>query len=402
MLAHTKRRSATKRGGGRFYDALEAKRLLALAPLPQMTTNVEQFAQTVEDAVVRVDDQQRLLIRTTGGNNRVDFNLGFNFLHVNRGSFAELALELDPTQYDQIIVVSGGNDVAQVSGQNLFAQMHPDKLWVSAEVGALGSNDLAPIQIHASGFERMQVDDHLYGDVGPFIHTSNNRIRMYGSDGVDRLDMNSNSNFAIATSAKLIGDGYFYSSNVFGDLFVSGGGGEDFAALAGTRGFPGNAFFVAESTTGDDVYYGRDNLSRISNELWDGRFLDFETQRIDLLGGEDRSVVKDSAAANTYYRVAGDDLVGAYRRFIGSEFIEVSGANIERDTLFRPHETDAVFSESAERFSYTSANFPDGDVTVDENSNENSEDDVVLPGLGEEIIPDYFRWTFTSFERLVG
>jgi len=277
--------------------------------------------------------------------------------------------------------------------------MHPDKLWVSGAVGPRGSDALSPIEIHGSNFQRLEVNDFSYGDVGPFIHTSNNRIRMYGSDGVDRLNMASDSNFDIATSVTMNGEGYSYSSNVFGDLYVSGGGGEDFASLAGTRGYGDMPFAVSESTNGNDTYIGSDNYSRISNELWDARFIDFETQRVDLLSGEDRSFIEDTLPANTYYRVDGQDLVGAYRRIIGSEFIEVNGAGTASDTLYRPEVTDAVFSEADGEFSFSSIEQTlDDDVGAEQDDN----DEVIFPNNGIETIPDYFTWKFVSFERLVG
>ena len=398
MFACNKRRNSNPSGdASKSYAALEARQLLAFAPLPEMTTDVAEFAQTVDDAVVRVDDQQRLIIRTTGANNSINISLEQSYLYVNRSSFDALALEIDQSQYDQIILISGGDDSVSFSGVNLTAQLHPDRVWVSSGLGPFGENDKTPIQINGTNFERLEVNDSSFGDFGPTIHSSQNRIRMFGSDGVDRLTMQSNNAFAIATSASLVGDGYHYSTNAFGDLFVSGGGGEDFASLAGTRGYADDAFLVSGSSSGDDVYIGRDNFSRISNELWDGRFVDFETQRVDLLSGEDRSFVDDTDPENTYYRVDGQDLVGAFRRFIGSEFIEINGADTPADTLFRPDTavTDAVFSEAAGEFNFASTNpIPDGDDT--------EEDDNGLPNISQESIPDYFAWTFTSFERLVG
>ena len=398
IFACNKRRISNPSGdASKSYAALEARQLLAFAPLPEMTTDVAEFAQTVDDAVVRVDDQQRLIIRTTGVNNSVDFRLDQGYLYVNRGSFNALALEIDQTQYDRIILISGGDDSASFSGVNVTAQMHPDRLWVSSGLGPFGQDTKTPIQINGTNFERVEVNDGSFGDVGPVIHTSQNRIRMYGSDGVDRLTMESSNNFAIATSASLVGEGYYFSSNTFGDIFVSGGGGEDFASLAGTRGYADDAFIVSSSTSGNDVYFGRDSFSRISNELWDGRFVDFETQRVDLLSGEDRSFVEDTEPSNTFYRVDGQDLVGAFRRFIGSEFIEINGADTPGDTLFRPDADalDAVFSESDNEFNYTSTTpIPNGDDTED--------DDNSLANFGQETLPDYFAWKFTSFERLVG
>lgn len=394
FFASTKRRSGNRHSdASRSYVSLEARRLLALAPLPELTTDVAEFAQTVDDAVVRVDDQ-RLIIRTTGESNLINIRLELNYLQVN-ASFDSLALEIDPSQYSRIILISEGDDVARVSGSDLDAQLHPTRLWVSGDVGPFGSDDLSPIQINGTNFERLEVNDSHLRDAGPFLHTSDNRIRFYGGDGVDRLDMSSESDFAITTSVSLVGDGYHFSSNAFGDLFVSGGGGEDFATLAGTRGFTESSFFRSESANGDDVYFGRDNFSRISNDLWDGRFVDFETQRVDLLSGEDRSNIVDTLPASTFYRVDGQDLVGNFRRIIGSEFIVVNGGDIDSDTLFRPDLVDGVFSETSDEFGLTQGDLPNddgGDVV----------DDGEFRPLFEERIPDFLAWRFISFERLVG
>jgi len=398
FFASTKRRNASQSGDASIsYASLEARRLLAFLTPPLLTNDVAEYAQTVEDAVIRVDDQQRLIIRTTGESNRVDFGLEHNYLQVNRESYSTPALQIDPGQYDRIILISEGDDQARVSGRNLVAQLHPDKLWVSASVSLPGKDVLYPIQIHGSNFERLEVNENHFSDVGPFIHTSNNRIRMYGSDGVDRLDMSSDENFAIATSVSMTGEGYHYSSNVFGDLYVSGGGGQDFASLAGTRGFADGSFVISESTTGNDVYVGRDNYSQISNELWNGRFVDFETQRVNLLSGEDRSVIEDDSPSNTWYRVDGQDLVGNFRRIIGSEFIEIDGGSTGADTLFRPDEIDAVFIVSADEFQFRSDELSGSNVAGEEDGDE----ELILPYI-EETIPDYFAWKFVSFERLVG
>lgn len=382
------------RATGVGYASLESRRLLALAALPETTTDVAEYAATIEDAVIRVDDQQRLIIRTTGDVNRIDVRLEFNYLQVNRTSFSQLALQIDPGQYDQIILLSGGDDVARVSGRDIVAQLHPDRLWVSGEVGTVDGDESAPFQIHGSNFEHLEVNQDIPGDVGPFIHRSNNRIRLFGSDGVDRLNMTSDNDFAIATSATLTGDGYFYSTNVFGDLFVDGGGGEDTAALTGTRGFAGNTFPFSESADGRDVYFGSDEFSRISNELWDGRFLNFETQRVDLLSGEDRSFVRDELRENTFYRVDGRDLVGAFRRFIGSETIEIDGS-ATTDLLNRPDEVGAILSQTDNGYSYTSTSDSTG-------SSDEGNVDLVSPLSSSEIFPDTINWHFDSFERLFG
>jgi len=339
-----------------------------------------------------------LIIRTTGDESRIDISLENNFLHVNRDSFGALALEIDRSQYSQILLLSGGEDVVRISGDNLVGQMHPNSLWVSAPVASDASAQFPNLQIHGSNFEHVEMNDSHFQDAGPFIHRSNNRIRMYGDAGVDRLNMRSSSGFAIATSVSMAGEGYFFSANVFGDLFVSGGGGDDFASLVGTRGFEENSFVLSESTTGNDIYFGSDNLSRISNELWDGRFVDFETQRIDLLSGADRASVSDSQQNDTYYRVDGEHLVGAFRRMIGIESIDIDGAGTGVDSLTRPDLSSGQFSEEADQFRYS---FEAAEHTEDR--------DVVTspPPVGDvfavtpEIIPADFSWTFSSFEQLL-
>ena len=179
FFASTKRRSGNRHSdASRSYVSLEARRLLALAPLPELTTDVAEFAQTVDDAVVRVDDQ-RLIIRTTGESNLINIRLELNYLQVN-ASFDSLALEIDPSQYSRIILISEGDDVARVSGSDLDAQLHPTRLWVSGDVGPFGSDDLSPIQINGTNFERLEVNDSHLRDAGPFLHTSDNRIRFYG------------------------------------------------------------------------------------------------------------------------------------------------------------------------------------------------------------------------------
>ncbi len=401
MFIASIKRQRTRRvteNASKSYAALEARQMLTFALLPEMTTDVPEFAQTVDNAIVRVDDQQRLIIRTTGDANRIDVQLEQNFLQVNRANYSTLALEIDPTQYDQIVLLSGGQDVVRVSGENLRAQLHPDQLWVSAPIEGASSN----LQIHGRDFERVEVNDDHRQDVGPFIHRSNNRIRMYGSDGIDRLNMTSSNDFAIATNASLTGDGYALSSNVFGDLYVTGAGGDDFASLVGTRGFSPKAFLLSDSPTGNDVYFGRDNHSRISNDFWDGRFVDFETQRIDLLSGQDRGIVMDSQRSGAYYRVDGEQLVGAFRRMIGIETIAVDGTETSIDSLVRPDSTLGQFADADTQYVYQ--------FDAAQNSENRSVAFVVPPegfpifggGVAREIVPANFYWKFSLFERLVG
>jgi len=355
-----------------------------------MTTVVSEFAQSVDDAVVRVDND-RLIIRTTGAENRIEMRIGFGYLQVNRDGYNDLALQIDPAQYNSILLLSGGDDFVRVSGSHLTAQMHPNRLWVSAEYAPFGGDILERVEINGSNFEHVEVNQEDLRDFGPYILQGNNRIRMYGGAGVDRLDMSSKSSFAIATSATLTGDGYFLSSNAFGDLYVTGGGGDDFASLAGTRGFiDDSAFFVDGATDGSDVYTGRDNWSRIQNDLWDARFVDFETQRVDLLSGEDRSIVEDTSQPAYWYRVDGSDLIGGYRRMVNVELIEINGSATSSESLARPSGDSGVFTEKVDLMTWSSDDAVAIDPLID------------TPFFPPQILPDYFDWKFHGFDRLVG
>lgn len=369
------------------YSTLENRRLLVFAPLPEMTTDVAAFAENVSDAIVRID-QDRLIVRTTGDQNRVDIHLEYGYLQVNRDDYFAQALEIDASQYSQILLLSNGEDAVRVSGIDLQAQMRPDRLWVSTDSVGQYRGEPSSMEIHGSDYEHLEVNDSHNRDVGPFIHTSNNRIRMYGNDGVDHLDMSSKSNFAIATGAMMQGEGYYFSSNAFGDLYVSGGGGGDFATLVGTRGFTEDAFFFNESANGSDSYFGADNYSRITNDLWDGRFVDFETQRVDLLSGDDTSVVRDNLRDASWYRVDADDLVGAFRRMINVETIQIDGIQTATDSLYRPEPGNGTLIEGTNEYEY-SGQFAESDSEVE------------FGPMSKEIIPDFFNMKFSSFEQLL-
>ena len=99
-----------------------------------MTTNVSDFAVVVEDAIVRVDND-RLVIRTTGQENQIEIRLDHGFIQVNRNSQFSTALQIDPAQYQQIVLIGGGEDHVKVWGTELTAQIHPDRLWVSRKAG---------------------------------------------------------------------------------------------------------------------------------------------------------------------------------------------------------------------------------------------------------------------------
>ena len=350
-----------------------------------MTLDVAEFAQTVDDAVVRVDSD-RLIIRTTGAANIIDIRVDSGYLQINNNALDELALQLDPNQYSSIVLLSGGEDRLRTWGSGLVAQMHPNRLWVQADFAPFGGDILERIQIHGTNFDHLEVNEDNLNDAGPYLLTSNNRVRMHGSAGVDRLNMSSDSSFAIATSVSMAGDGYTYSSNAFGDLYVTGGGGDDFASLVGTRGFTEDGFFVPLEADGNDIYEGNDNSSRIRNDFWDARFVDFETQRVDLLSGDDRSVVSDTGAA--WYRVDGADLVGGFRRMINVETIEINSSSTANYTLLEPQDDSGVFVRDPGQWSWSSS----PSFTLDPD----------MSNFPEQIRPEYFDWTFARFDRLVG
>jgi len=394
FFASNNRRSKRSRSASTGYVSLEGRQLLTFVPLPTViTTDVAEFSAAVDNAVVRVDDQRRLIIRTTGQENRIDVQLEYGILQVNRADFFDTALEIDTQQYDRILLISGGDDDVRVSGRAITAQLHPDRLWVSAQSHPLDSESGA-IQIHGSDFEHVEVNHADIRDFGPFILHSDNRIRFHGSDGVDRLDMGSTSNFSVKTSASLTGDGYYFFANAFEDLYVDGGGGEDFASLAGTRGFQPDSFIANsnEGSSGADLYIGRDNWSRISNELWDGRFVNFETQRVDLLSGEDRSIVEDTVRESAHYRLVGEDLVGAYRRMVGVEFIEIKGSVSGTEVLVQPPSADAVLTQEEDTFILTSQ--AEAVVPLVPQLN-----NVFSSRLADNV-PNFFQWKFESFDRL--
>lgn len=383
FFASNKRRNKRSGHASTTYVNLEQRQLLTIVPNPVQTTNVADFAVVVDDAVVRVDDR-RLIIRTTGEENRIDISLEFGYLQVNRDSVFSTALQIDTQQYDRIVLLSGGDDDVRVTGRNITAQLHPDRLWFSGESLSF-DGEAEPIQINGSDFEHVEVLDSNFRDFGPSVIRSENRIRFHGSDGVDRLDMRSGNNFAISTSVSLTGEDYSFYANAFGDLFVDGGGGDDFASLAGTRGFEPDAFFANDQTglNGDDVYYGRDNFSRISNDLWDARFVNFETQRVDLLSGLDRSVVEDTERPSAHYRVVGEDLVGGFRRMVGVESIEIIGNQNSTEVLVGVTSEDGVLLQ-------------EDDVAVLSNDFPLPNNSPFLP----EVFPRSYQWQFRSFDRI--
>lgn len=372
-----------RKGASKQYSQLESRQLLAFLPPPVMTTNVADFAHTIEDAIVRVDDQQRLVIRTTGQENRIDLRFDQGFIQINRDSQFSTALQIDLSQYQRIVMIGGGEDELRVWGTGLSAQIHPNRLWVAGESNSLEGAS-GSLVLHGNGFEHVEVNDSGQQDFGPLLHQSNNRIRMFGSDGVERLDMNSRNNFSIKTSVSLTGDDFYFSANAFGDLYVTGRGGNDFASLAGTRGF-GATLSHLSAANGNDVYTGRDNWSRIQNDLWDARFVDFETQRVDLLSGNDSANVADTNRPAAWYRVNGRDLVGAFRRFVNVEAIRVTGSDVGNEVLVEPTAAgDVTLAVEADSYRLS------GNLKTPASS----------PLHLAETFPDSFEWTFESFDRI--
>lgn len=367
------------------YRSLESRQLLAFLPPPVMTTNVADFAHTIDDAIVRVDDQQRLVIRTTGQENRIDLRLDQGYLQVNRESVFSSALEIDLSQYQRIVMIGGGEDELRVWGTELTAQMHPDRLWVAGESRSFSSGLSGSLELHGNGFEHVEVNDSGQQDYGPLLHLSRNRIRMHGSAGVERLDMVSTNNFSVKTSVSMTGDDFYFSANTFGDLYVTGRGGNDFASLAGTRGFEAGAVLNDSSaSSGNDIYTGRNNWSRIQNDLWDARFVDFETQRVNLLSGEDSAMIADTNRPAAWYRADGQDLVGAFRRLMNVEAIQVTGSDVTSEVLLEPVAENATLDVAADSYRWS------GDFAAAADT----------PRYLAEAFPPTFEWTFDSFDRL--
>jgi hypothetical protein len=379
------------------YTKLESRKLLTLAAPPATTDDINAFADSVEDAIVRIDDMDRLIIRTTGESNQITINLDLSYIQVNNESFSSLALEVQPERYDSILLLSGGDDTVRVLGQNLRAQMHPTRLWVATDNVGNQVEDGLPLQIFGSSFENVQVHDALLVDFGHFIVRSNNQIRMYGSEGTDYLNMETTTGLVTRTTATLVGEGYRLSSNAFGDLYVTGSGGEDFGMITGTRGYRQDALAVFGSPTdGKDLYFARDNFAQLTNELFNARFVDIETQRVDLLSGDDRAVIMDENRVNAYYRVDGEHLVGAFRRLINTETIQVDAIATSQDFFFRPDPERGAFFETETELRY------EFKVPSDESAN-------TEPGIGPlpplspayEIIPGQFSWRFLGIENVL-
>ena len=162
-------------------------------------------------------------------------------------------------------------------------------------------------------------------------------------------------------------------------------GGNDLASLAGTRSFEPNEFpgFLPAST-GKDFYTGRDDWSRIRNDKWDARFVNFETQRVDLLSGRDSAVVEDINRAVSRYRFVGHDLVGAYRRFINIETIHVTGTDKNTEVIVDPISGDGSLVEQADTYVWAGSRLPQ-----------------VSSSYLAEVFPATFNWKFESFDRLV-
>lgn len=395
MFASTNRRRRNRtRPLPAQYAALEPKRLLAFAAPPTTTTDVPSFADATEDAIVRIDDQNRLIIRTTGETNHVWIDLNFNYIQINNRSHSSTALEIEPDRYDRIILIGDGNDTVRVTGGGLRAQLHPTRMWVSTENVGLYTEDTLPLEIFGNGFENVQVNDDAQIDFGKFVAKSTNRIRMHGSEEVDSLTMQTSNGLITRTSVTLSGEGYRLSSNYFGDLYVNGNGGRDFGLLTGTRGYQPTAVVLGSPTAGDDVYFARDNFSRITNELFDARFVDIETQRVDLLTGDDRATIRDVSLTKAYYRVDGNQLVGAFRRLINIETIRVDASETLNDFLLRPDTEKGTFSEPANVLRYE---FELNNSNVDET------DSNPLPADldSDQIVPSMFAWTFVGIEEVL-
>jgi hypothetical protein len=90
----------------------------------------------------------------------------------------------------------------------------------------------------------------------------------------------------------------------------------------------------------------------------------------------------------TWYRVDGDDLVGAFRRMVNIETIQIDGIGTATDSLYRPDADRGTLIEGTNEYEF-SGQFTDPD------------DQTQVFALSKEIIPDFFNMKFSSFEQLL-
>ncbi len=383
------RRSRTRRVAGRgvSYQQIESKKLLAIAAPPMVTTDVGVFLESTENAIVRIDEEaSRLVIRLDGEDNTVDINLDFGYIEVNRtGDGPVLAIE--PDRYDRILVFGNGDDVLNVVGMDLRAQLRPDRAWVASETVGRFGGERGAISVQATDVEDVGVLDSPLIDVGPFIYRSDNVVRFFGSDGDDHLTMTSDNPFLITTGATLVGEGYRYRVNSFGQLRVFAGEGQNLASIRGTRDFrtTDSVVGVGFQGSGVDQFFATDEFSRIRNDRFEAQFSGFDITRVDLLSGDDSVHVVDTQATETAYQVDGETLVGNFRRFINAERITIDGSAISDDTLRIAAELQDDFEEDGDS----------GDFAFERTSS--GQEDTFL----DQVVPVNFFWGWRGFEEFV-
>lgn len=379
------------------YAQLERRQVLTTILLPEMTTDLAVFEESTQNATVHVNDSSELVIRVTGEENYIEINLDWGQIRVNPTK-QEPVLGIDVDRYEKILVVGDGDDNLVVIGDGLRAQMHPQRTWIKAE--NYFRQEGQELTIHGIGLEDVEIRDFIVPFSGSL--SNSNVVRMFGSDGSDHLTMTD------AISATVVGEGYQYRASGLGKLFAFANGGENFASVIGTREIPGDSTLIesnwhcaALNTTrtcfpyqisdGVDLFYAADNFANLQNSLIDARFVDFGTTRVDLLSGVDQVHIQDTEAESSWYRVDGESLVGANRRFINSERITIDGTGIANDQLVTPDLSAGEFESDENDRSYsfrrdTTVLLPEGEAKYE--------------GLNQ-VIPDEFYWAWNSFETIL-
>ena len=167
-----------KRSNHIGYEQFECKRMLAFVAPPATTTNIDTFLETTENAIVRVDEaESRLVIRLDGAENYVEVNLDYGHLQINPvatgiGTGVGPRLAIQPELYDQILIMGNGDDQLRVIGNDLRAQLHPDRTWVTTRgVGVFG-NEGGVVSIHGTDLEDVSIEDNPLIDFGPYVFSS--------------------------------------------------------------------------------------------------------------------------------------------------------------------------------------------------------------------------------------
>jgi hypothetical protein len=379
------------------YVNLERRQVLTRIILPETTTNLDAFNEAVESATIRINDQSDLVIRLQDTTtNYVEINLNFGFIRVN-STDQEPVLGIETDRYERVLVIGDGNDDRLVvTGDGLRAQLHPQRTWIKDEslVQALGQE----FTVQGTNLEHVEIDDFITPFTGGLY--SSNTVRMFGSDGSDHLTMTDSNNVT------MVGEGYTYRADSVRRLFAFAKGGENFANILGTREIPGEDTeteferpqwhcavaasirncFPYRSSSGTDQFYATDNFANLQNEFLDARFVDFGTTRVDLLSGVDNVHIQDTASDSTWYRIDGESLVGANRRFINSERITIDGSQIANDQLLAPASGEFEESETEAKLAFSR------DATIPLAEEEQKYEKL------NQVFPDNFYWRWVAFE----